>query len=498
LLQQSATGFDRSLGMFRVGASVLARLVSPRLVAEVLAEAGQQQVADAVDVAVASAQGQGRLVAELAAEQAAARAVVRSRVRGTSPLLGVYLVLAGTLFPTVSVAGVFEKLTGVVGRPAGVPSAVALNARRASLSARVFQVLFARLRGAGPAVGAAWFAGLLVCAWDGTTLMAPDTPSNRSGLGSKSNQAGPGGFPLVRLLVLVACGSRALIDAAVGPVRVGEDTMARHLVGSLRPGMLLLADRLFPGFRLWCRCVDSGAELLWRLSSSIRLTVEAGLPDGSAIGWWYAPSTVSKKRRGVEHLPDRVRVRIITGRITVTDAGGVRRSHAYRLVTTLLDDERHPAAGLLELYARRWQVELMIKGLKCVQHASGATLRSRTHPMVIAEAWAYLCTHQLLRLEAAAAARTADADTAQISFTALVERFRNAVIRTGGRRGAATELARLRAATATDTIGLDLHIRRYDRVRKRPVSKYTGKKPSHGGGVITVEYNIDTHQTPPP
>lgn len=55
-------------------------------------------------------------------------------------------------------------------------------------------------------------------------------------------------YPQARLVTLVACGTRALLDAAVGPLRgsgAGERALARQVLPSLRPGMLLLADRGF-------------------------------------------------------------------------------------------------------------------------------------------------------------------------------------------------------------------------------------------------------------
>jgi hypothetical protein len=455
---QSDMPIDGAASRFGVDLSVLARVIPVAMVCEVLAAAQ-----------------------------------VVSRARRTSAVLGVYLVLAAALFPAASVPRVFEKLTGVFGRGGvAVPNASSLNARRASLPALVFQLLFGRLASAGAGGSAARWRGLLVCAWDGTTLAAPDSAGNRVTLGCKSNQNGPGAFPRIRLLLLVACGTRTLLDAAVAPVGVGENTMAEQMTGALRAGMLLLADRLFPGYRLWCACAGTGSDLLWRVSSSIRLSVDQALPDGSALAVWTAPSSLSGRTRRAEGLADQTVVRIVQGWITVIDDAGVRRSENYRLITTLLDPGLHPADELIRLYARRWQVEIMIKGLKCVQHVSGTTLRSKTAAGVHAEAWAYLCVHQVLRLTAARAAGSGT-DIAQISFTTLVNRFRDTVIRTGGRPGAAAELARLHIVTAEDLTPLSIRIRHYHRVKKNPVSKFPSKKPHHGGTVITLDYTIDPY-----
>jgi Insertion element 4 transposase N-terminal/Transposase DDE domain len=446
------SGCDRTREAFSADLSVLARLVPSSLVRRVLAEAG-----------------------------------VVSRTRRTSAVLGVYLVLAMTLFPQVGLPRVFAKLTGVDGRGGGeVPSASSLRKRRAGLGVEVFRLLFERLAGTGPV--AERYAGLLVCAWDGTTVSVPDTADNAV-LGRKANAQAAGPFPLARLLVLVSCGSRALIGAVVDGVRTAESKLAGELVGLLDAGMLLLADRAFGGFQLWCRAADTEAQLLWRVTRSIPVRIEQVLPDGSGIGWWPASGDVSRRRRAELGLPDRVRVRILTGWITVIDAAGVRRSESYRLLTTLTDHQAHPAGELLRLYGRRWQVEVAIKGLKCGQQLG--MLRSKTLTGVFQEVWAALCVQQLLRLEAAAAAQDTEAQIARIGFAALVDRIRDAVVRTAGRRGAVAELARMRRAVRRDLTEVQIRIRCYDRVVKRRTSKFATKHDHHGGAVIHLQYVID-------
>jgi hypothetical protein len=44
---------------------------------------------------------------------------------------------------------------------------------------------------------------------------------------------------------LVACGTRTIIDATLGNDRIGETTYARDLLGVLRRGMIVLAERNF-------------------------------------------------------------------------------------------------------------------------------------------------------------------------------------------------------------------------------------------------------------
>jgi hypothetical protein len=109
---------------------------------------------------------------------------------------------------------------------------------------------------------------------------------------------------------------------------------------------------------------------------------------------------------------------------------------------------------------------------------------------VFQEVWAYLCVHQLLRLEAASAAADTDADIRQVNFASAVCRLRAAVIRTGGRRGAKAELARFRTATRQDLTPVDTRVRVYDRVVKHPVAKFPSKRPGHKGGTAAFEYTV--------
>ena len=54
--------------------------------------------------------------------------------------------------------------------------------------------------------GRARWCGLLVAAIDGTTLDVPDSAANLTRMRKTRNQHGTGGYPQVRLVMLVACG----------------------------------------------------------------------------------------------------------------------------------------------------------------------------------------------------------------------------------------------------------------------------------------------------
>src|SRR5262249_60416223 len=123
-----------------------------------------------------------------------------------------------------------------------------LGHARSGLGVRPLRARFALLRGPAAAIrtaGARW-AGMLVVAIDGTSLDVPDDPATRARLGKGSNQyTAASGYPQVLLVVLVACGTRAIIGAGFGPRTGGETGYGQPLARPPRAGMIVLLDRGF-------------------------------------------------------------------------------------------------------------------------------------------------------------------------------------------------------------------------------------------------------------
>ena len=237
-------------------------------------------------------------------------------------------------------------------------------------------------------------------------------------------------------MTLLACGTRALLDAAFGPVRgtgTGEQVLARQLLGSLRPGMLLLADRNFYGYQLWNAAAATGADLLWRVKASLHLPVVRELPDGSFLAHVNDPAAVlartrrngDRRRRGSKLGPETgplpgITVRVIEFWLTVTGADGTVRTERYRLITTLRDWRAYPAAELAACYAWRWAIETGYRECKTYLRGPGRVLRGRTPGLARQELWAYLAVYQAIRAIIVRAAAGAGIDPDQISFTAAL------------------------------------------------------------------------------
>ncbi|MGH2803772.1 MAG: IS4 family transposase, partial [Thermoleophilaceae bacterium] len=89
----------------------------------------------------------------------------------------------------------------------------------------------------------------------------------------------------------------------------------------------------------------------------------------------------------------------------------------YRLLTTILDPDRAPAAELAPLYAERWEFESALDELKVHQRGPRVVLRSKTPDGVIQEAYGHLCVHYAIRWLMHAVALESGHDPDRLSFT---------------------------------------------------------------------------------
>jgi hypothetical protein len=102
---------------------------------------------------------------------------------------------------------------------------------------------------------------------------------------------------------------------------------------------------------------------------------------------------------------DGLDVRIIEADRTMTGADGSRVRARYRLVTTLLDHRRFPAADLIGLYHERWEIESAYLALRHTL-LDGHILRSGDRAGPEQEVWALLTLYQLLRMAMVTAVET--------------------------------------------------------------------------------------------
>jgi hypothetical protein len=267
----------------------------------------------------------------------------------------------------------------------------------------------------------AWYRQWRIVSLDGSTLDVADTAENDQAFGRPGSSRGSSAFPKIRFVALLENGTHVLWGAHMDRYATDELTLAEKVIPSLRPGMLCMADRFFPGYKLWRMAAKTGADLLWRVRQNARLEVEKRLPDGSYLSRIYASAKNRRKKR------NGIVVRVIEYRLKeVADAEPM-----YRLITTILDHEKAPAQELAALYHERWEIETTLDELKTHLRGAQIVLRSKTPELVRQEFFGLLMAHFAIRGLMHEAALKVDEDPDRLSFVHSVHVVQRRMARYG-------------------------------------------------------------------
>lgn len=288
---------------------------------------------------------------------------VQRRLRSLPSRVGVYYLLALTLFPDHSYRGVWDQLTAALG-PLDLPrvSTTALRHLRRRITAAPLKLLFDTLAGplAPPAAPGVRYRRFRTVAFDGcSSIKTPDSERARGRLGKVRHRLAWAGYPTVLLMTLVETGTRGLLGACFGPTSGGETGYAARLLHLLGAEHLLLVDRGFDSNDFLAKVAATGAQFLARCKSTRRPPLLRALPDGSYLS-----------RFG------NLTVRIIEADVTCVPADGTRVGGRYRLATTLLDPDADPAETLIRLYTERWEIESAYFALRHTLMAAGSCARA--------------------------------------------------------------------------------------------------------------------------
>lgn len=306
-----------------------------------------------------------KTVSRSAVDEVLAETGRRERRRRSLPAhVVVYFVLALALFRD----GYEEVLAKLVhglryvrvwSRQWSVPTTGALSQARQRLGVeplrRLYEAIAAPL--AGPATPGAWLGDWRVMAIDGVMLDLPDTDANRAEF-PKPEGGTRRPFPQLRSVGLAECGTHAVVAAQIGSIHTGERALATGLLDAVEPGMLVLADRGFYSFAMWRDWLVTGAQLLWRVWSTVKLDPVRVLADGSYLAEITSKQARSSKARipletiGDPKLATHITVRVVEYQISGhTDTG--EQTETFRLITTILDPDQASALELAAAYHQR-------------------------------------------------------------------------------------------------------------------------------------------------
>lgn len=194
--------------------------------------------------------------------------------------------------------------------------------------------------------------------------------------------------------------------------------MALRLVKYLTPDMLVLVDAGFYGYPLLRSIHGQNTPFLANVSSTPLLTPIRELSDGSYLTEIHP--------RGRHRDGQGLVVRVIS--YTLDDPQRTGHGKKHRLVTTLLDEQQHPARELIQLYHERWEIELTYDEQKTHQDPRRASkpthLRSETPAGVVQELSALSLAHYVVRKVMFDAASQKQLDPDRLSFTGTIRILR--------------------------------------------------------------------------
>jgi hypothetical protein len=343
-----------------------------------------------------------------------------------------YLTMGLCLFPDDDYTEVATKVTGSLSRFGcwnaswKVPTSSGISQARQRVGWLVMADVF---EGVAQAVATsdtrgAWLRRWRLLAIDGFDVDLPDTEANAAEFGYAGSGDNRSAFPKARVVAIAECGTHAFLAAEVDAYSVGEKTLAGRLYPRLRRDELLTADRNFYSFDAWSSAVRTGAALLWRAPTQLRLPVVGVLADGTFISVVINPKVrggrrekiIEAARNGDEVDPDEAHlVRVVE--YDVPDRAGNGTGELIVLLSTIVDPGQARVDELAAAYHDRWEEETANDQLKTHLRGPGRVLRSRLPDLARQEIWAWLSVHYALAVLIARAAEAADLDPDRISYT---------------------------------------------------------------------------------
>jgi len=269
----------------------------------------------------------------------------------------IWLVLGMGLFRNRPITEVVAKLDLALpkaGSTTVVPSAIPQARER--LGEEPMEWLFSRCakKWAHESADLHRWRGLALYSVDGSKLRVPDSLENRAHFGGHHNategdpQRNESGYPLLRVVALMALRSHLIAAAQFGPYRHPETKYAKQLMGSIPENSLTILDRLYMDASILVPLARDGKNRHWliRAKSNTKWIAFKNFGPGDDL----VEMSVTEHARKIDPtLPKYWVVRAIRYR----SPKGTPRW----LLTSLTDVERYPAAEFVQLYRERWEIE---------------------------------------------------------------------------------------------------------------------------------------------
>ena len=287
--------------------------------------------------------------------------------------------------------------------------------------------------------GQGLWCGLRAYLVDGSSTIAPDTPSSQKAFGQPKGCKKGCGFPVPKVLGLFDAFSGLVVQALGFPLYTHEQSKVGMLHPLLGAGDLLVGDRGFCSFAHLSMLFSRGIHGLFRIHQKQIVDFRPHrrhrrkYPKGRKVSappmprsrfirrlgkWdqiveWFKdasnkPMWMSQEQYAL--LPDSLRVREL--RFVLENKG--QRTRVVTIATTLLDPVLYPKQKIAELYGVRWRVETHFAQLKTTLKMR--KVKSKTSQGVLKELAVYALVYNLIHLVMLRAAQRQRVPPQRISF----------------------------------------------------------------------------------
>ncbi len=387
----------------------------------------------------------------------------------------IWLVLGMALYRDRRIDELVAKLDlALPGRRGVTPAPSSVTQARARLGDEPLRWLFERCseHWAHASARAHAWRGLAVYGVDGTTVRVPDSTENRAHFGGHSagGERGNSGYPIARVVTLMALRTHLVAAMRFGPCAIDERTFAKGLWAQVPDNSLVIVDRNFHDGAALFPLQDHGANRHWliRARKNVKWRTFQVLGPGDEL---VEVETQNDVRRREPSVPKRWVMRAVRYQV-----------HGFppqTLLTSMLDPNVYPANEIAALYHERWEIELGYGEVKTRMLERFETIRSRKPTGVAQELWGVALAYNLVRLEMTRIADEAGVPPTRISFTMALSLIRDewgwcAVTSPGA---IPKHLRKLRSEVARFVLPPRRPRRSYPRAVKIKMSNYARKRP---------------------
>ena len=388
----------------------------------------------------------------------------------------IWLVIGMALFRNRCIEEVAAKLNLCLpGSRGPVVASSAIPQARARIGEEPVRWLFER-------TGSAWaersadadrWRGFALYSIDGSSLRVPDSQGNRDFFGGHSGgERGDSGYPLARVVGLMALRSHILKAVRFGPFDgTSEDSLTQELLPDIPDNSLTVLDRNFIKATCLIPIAGNGQNRHWltKAKKNTRMKVIERVGRGDNI---VQLNVSTKARAKIPSLPKHYIARAIRYQ---------RKGYKARtLLTSLLDAKEYPKGEIASLYHERWEIELGYGEIKTDMLERQEAIRSKTPMGVRQEIWGILIAFNMVRLEMEKVAEEARVPPTRISFVTSLHMIRDEMLWCAVASPGAIpkHLKNLRADLQRYVLPPRRGDRSYPRAVKIKISKWPRKKPT--------------------